>query len=308
MPDLLRVGDTVPRVISHPNSETTEIAIPLADARSEKALGAALGTLLLATKNLAALIKNPKGLARESKYSSFLVTTFVLPKGKTLGEREFFERCAEFPKLHKKMVAYARNVNSRSHGISGLDGDLCHDETHPAGCYAIVPLALRDKKYIDPLIEHMLGWDMDHETFHLSLIDELLKRHKICDETMRLLAYRAIDGGGQNGPQNLAVAYARRGLKRKLAPPGAIEAFATLVAKQSKRVPGAGKRGDGPRHYLEIYVVIAARALFGKDAKKVDRFIDVFRKRKVTFSASALAAGQVVEPREPPDFALEWDA
>lgn len=133
-------------MISHPDSETTEIRIPLADARSEKALGAALEALVKATKDLAALIKNPKELAGESKYSFFLVTTFELPKKKTLDERELFERCVKFPKLHEKMVAYTENVNSRSHGIVGLDGDLCHDETHPAGCYAIVPLALRDKK------------------------------------------------------------------------------------------------------------------------------------------------------------------
>ncbi len=259
--------------ITRPDEETTHVSIPLADAGSEKALGAALDELLRTTKNLGKLVKK----------APFLVTTFELPKKKTLDERAFFERCVKFPKLHAKMVKYTQSVNSRKHVVKGLEGDLCHDEEHPAGCYAIVPLALKDKRYIDPLIEHMLGWDMDYETFHASLIDELLKLYGICDETLRLLAYRAVDGGGQDGPQNLAVASARRGLKKKLEAPGAIEAFAKLIAKQSKRVPGEGKLGDGPRHYLEIYVANAAEALFSGDGSKLERFLDVFRKRKVNF-------------------------
>ena len=180
--------------VSHPDAETTRVRIALEDSHSEKSLGDALDALVSVTKNLEALIRNKGAHAKLAKYAFYLVTTFHTPRRKFLRERVFFVRCSKHASLDEQTLAYVRNVNSRARGIRGMTGDLGHSDMRPAGCFAIVPLALREARFIPALIEHMRGADMDHETFHASLIEELLTRHGLCEETMDLVAYRAVDG------------------------------------------------------------------------------------------------------------------
>lgn len=293
--------------VTHPDAETTHVRVLLANSHDASALGEALDALVTVTTDLKRLIANPQPLAKQSKYAWYLTSTFHTPKRTFLRERSFFARCAGHPELHPAMATYARNVNSRKRGIRGMETDLGHSDMRPAGCFAYVPLALRDPKYIELFIESMWGTDMDHETFHGSFIEELLARHGLRAETMRLLAFRAVEAAGQDGNRNLKLAYEGHGLREKLSARGGLEAFAKLVDDVSERVAGPGRPGDGaPRHYRELYVANAGKALFQRDPEKLTRWLDFFRKRGLKLSAADAKpeATRDATPFRP--FATEW--
>ncbi len=271
-----------PRVrIEHPNSETTRLRIALSDSRTREGLEVGLDALLEATRDLGALITNPKELGSDEKYAWYLVTTFHTPAKTFLREGRFFERCARFPALHAKMLQYAKQVDAKARGLRVAFGNgLSHDDTHPAGCYAIVPLVMRDPRHVDALIEHMRGSDLDHESFHASLIETLIVVHGLCDPIRDLLAFRAVDGAGQHGEDNLRLAVQRHGFGEELRAPNGVEAFAARVDRISRRAPGS-KGPDGA--YRALYVANAGKALFAGDPVKYARWLALFEKRRLSF-------------------------
>jgi hypothetical protein len=256
--------------------ETVRIRIPLEDSHDERALGVALAALVKLTSSMKKLVQ---------KDTMYVVTTFhVRATKKWIGERVFFERCSKYDALHPNMLAYVRNVTDR-------ERDLGHSDMRPIGCFAIVPLALRDPKYIRALAEHMRGTDLDHETFHAALIDELVRRHGLREETMELLAYRAVDGAGQNGEENLAR------VRGKLD----VDAFAALVDRISKRKPGQARSG-----YRELYVANAGKALFAGEPEKFERWLAFFVERGLKFDARDRELPARSEPRDITPFRQEW--
>lgn len=281
------------------DDETTRLRVVLRDSHDPEALGEALATLVLATRNLEKLLSKPRRF--------YLQTTFHTPKRTFLRERAFFERCVRHPALRDAMAAYARNVNSRKRGVKGMSTDLGHSDMRPAGCFAYVPLALRDPKYIELFIESMWGTDMDHETFHAALIEELLVRHGLCDETMRLLAFRAVEAAGQDGERNLKLAYAHHGLAEKLASRAGLEAFAKLVDETCERRPGPARPKDGyPRHYRELYVANAGKALFQREPQKLAQWLDYFRGRGLRFSSDQIQIERARDAERFGSFREEW--
>ncbi len=284
--------------VIRPDVETVRLRVPLSNGRSEASLGESLDALVSITRDLNKLVRK----------AWYLTTTFHTPERTFLRERAFFARCVAFPRLHDGMAAYARNVNSRKRGLK-LETDLMHSDMRPAGCFAYVPLALAEPRFIELFIESMWGTDMDHESFHASLVEELLVRHGLRNETMRLLAFRAVDGAGQNGDANLRLAYEKHGLSEKLAERGGVEAFAKLVDDISQRAPGPAKARDhNPRHYRELYVALAGKALFHKDKKKFDAWLDYFRGRGLKFSTDDAKADTRRAQFEPAAFEDEWTA
>ena len=256
--------------------ETVRNRIPLEDSKDERALGVALAALVKLTSSMKKLVQ---------KDTMYVVTTFhVRATKKWIGERVFFERCAKHEELHPSMLAYARNVTDR-------ERDLGHSDMRPIGCFAIVPLALRDPKYIGALVEHMRGTDLDHETFHEALIDELVRRYGLRDETMELLAYRAVDGAGQNGEENL------RRVREKID----VDVFAALVDRISRRKPGPVRSG-----YRELYVANAGKALFAGEPEKWKRWLAFFGERGLSFDARDRELPEPRTPRPPAPFRQTW--
>jgi hypothetical protein len=294
--------------VTHPDEETTRVKIVLERSRHEEALGASLDALVSVTDDLEKLIRNPKSFAKSSKYSWYLVTTFHTPERRFVRERRFFERCARHPKLHECMLAYVRNVNARER-IPALRTDFGHSDMRAAGCFAIVPLVLHDARYLPALIEHMRGTDMDHETFHEALIEELLKRHGLCEETLDLLAFRAVDGAGQAGGNNMKLAMSRHGLRELLAAPSGLERFAERVDRISRRKPGESWKTGAPnaRGYREIYVANAGQSLFEGDPRSFSAWLAFFRTRGLAFGARDEALSAASKPRDPGAFADAWN-
>ncbi len=293
--------------VTHPDEETTRVKIALERSRDEDSLGASLDALVKVTGNLDKLIRNPKAFAKSSKHSWNLVTTFHTPAKRFVRERRFFERCAKHPALHERMLTYVRNVNARAR-IPGLRTDLGHSDMRPAGCFAIVPLVLRDARYIPALVEHMRGTDMDHETFHEALVEELVKRHGLCEEVLDLLAFRAVDGAGQAGGNNMKLAMARHGLRGLLAAPKDLERFAERVDRISQRKPGESWKTREPnaRGYRELYVANAGQSLFEGDPESFAAWLAFFRARGLKFDAANETLPPPREPRDPGPFADNW--
>jgi hypothetical protein len=155
-------------------------------------LGRALGALVDEVGNLHSLLAVKNFRTERSE----LNTRFATSDG-MLDERDFFARCAEHDELHPLMLEYVRRLATGTHGVSfGSDDTLWHTSMYPVGSFAIVPLAMRDRRYIPALVDHMRACDLGHASFHGVLVDRLLSIHGICDETVDLLAFRPGDGSG----------------------------------------------------------------------------------------------------------------
>ena len=120
---------------------------------------------------------------------------------------------------------------------------------------------------------------MDHESFHPSLIEELLVRHGIREETLDLLAWRAIESDGQSR-ENLEQAVRDHGLLAKIEEHGGVEAFVDRALRINRRV-----------NYLPIYVGSAGRSLFAGRQADFERWLALFEARGLVFEAG---------DREPP--------
>lgn len=239
--------------------ETIHFRVPLKDSKDPKALGAALDELVRLSSKLYAKMD-------DDDETLYVKSTFHTPEKKWIRERVFFARTSKHPELDQKTLAYVKNVSNRKR-------DLGHNDMRPVGSYAIVPIVLRDKKHIGALIEHMRGTDLDHESFHASLIEELLVRYGLCEETLDLVAYRAVDGAGQSGKTNLELAYEKHGLREKLEGRG-LEDFAARVDRISQRKPKKNYSG-----YRELYVANAGKALFAREPEKFARWLAFFEKK-----------------------------
>ncbi len=217
--------------------------------------------------------------------TTYVKSTFHTPQKRWIRERVFFARTSKHAELDAKTLAYVKNVSNRKR-------DLAHNDMRPIGSYAIVPLAPRDKKYIAALIEHMRGTDLDHETFHAALVEELFSRNGLCEQTMDLLAYRAVDGAGQEADANLRLAYARHGLCEKLEGDG-LEDLAARVDRISRRKPGEVFSG-----YRELYVANAGKALFSGAPEAHLRWLAFFGKRGLKLDVDARTLPEACEPRD----------
>jgi hypothetical protein len=244
--------------------EYARIRVPLDDSKNPSSLGKALDALVDFTSDV-------KHLREVPGEESYLVSTFHTPAKKWIRERVFFTRCAKHPALHPAMLAYVANVNlkARGHGPP-----LAHTDFHPAGSFAIVPLVLADPKYIGALIDHLRGWDMDHESWHAALIDELLRRHGVREETIRLLAWRAVESDGQTD-ENLVQAVRDHSLLAKLEPFGGLDGFAERAHALNQR-----------KAFAPLYIANGGRALCTGDPAAFARWLAWFEARGVVFEAT----------------------
>jgi hypothetical protein len=226
--------------------ECTVVDVPLASLADRAALEAALDELLAVTSDLPNVLRLPDG-----ELSWALAFRFVMPDGAVLPEPAVQAACVGHPALWPKMLRYVQQIDLRSHDLALPYSEMLgHDELFPAGSFAIVELALADARHIAPLIEHLRGVDLDHESFHFALIDRLLTRHGVCDETLDLLAFRAVDGAGQNGQDNLVLAVRGHGLLEHWRAFGGFEQFVTRLKEKTRRTA-----------YLSLYLANALHAL-----------------------------------------------
>ena len=124
-------------------------------------------------------------------------------------ESEFWPMAVKFPNLHEQIAQYVKQVNNTDYATS------FQDEFHASGGFAIAELCLADKKWCGLLGKLLLLWDMEHETFQLELIDELVERYGSCDEILQLLAYR-ISADGQHSDEQIAAALFGHGLIKQI--------------------------------------------------------------------------------------------
>ncbi|MBX3263490.1 MAG: hypothetical protein KIS78_06335 [Labilithrix sp.] len=253
----------------HPDPMTTHVRVSIDGSRTEAGLGAALDALVGVARGF------PRALGEneDEEVPPFLVVTFH-GGGRWLSERRFFERAVRFASLRPAIARYVELVNPASwrsdpFGKTGFWTSIAA----PAGSLAVVPLALSDVKYVATAIQHLRGVDLDHETFHRSFVTELWRRWGPCEETRRLIAFRAVDGAGQHGDEDLRWLAARCELGPAVNADA--DAFARLVDAESKR-----------ERYRALYVANAGRSLFADAPGRFARWLEFFEERGLAFEAS----------------------
>lgn len=271
---------------------TLRLRVPLDESRTERGLGRALDALVDATRSL------PRELTRDTDDTkSFFFVSFHTPAKKWLTERRSFERAARFPALAARTIAYAEHVNPSLWKKDPFHGaGLWTSIMAPAGSHALVPLVLVGAPHVPALVTHLRGVDLDHETFQRALIAELVRKHGLTEEVLDLLAFRAVDGAGQHGTQDLAWLVAHTPFGAYIAAPGGLERFAERVHGRSRRTSA---------HYLALYVANAGRGLFS-EPKRFEEWMAWFARHGLRQSP-ADRAHAVVAPYAPPPFAAAWE-
>jgi hypothetical protein len=271
---------------------TLRLRVPLDDGRSELGLMRALDTLVGFTKNLLKLVT-----ADKSDIKSFLLVTFHTPQKKWVSERRFFERCAKFPQLSPKVIAFAENTNPSRWSKDPFHGaGLWTSIMAPAGSLAVVPLALREPIHIAALIEQFRGADLDHETFHRGLVTELVRRYGLREETRALLAFRAVDGTGQCGCDDLRWLAAKTPFGDEIRADGGLEAFALRVHESSRR-----------KNYRPLYVSNAGKALFDASPPRFRTWLSFFESHGLKFDETEKKPDPARAPYAPEPFDAVWE-
>lgn len=269
---------------SFPTPETLELHFDLPDdwdglRKSPEVLGAALDALLAVGRTF------PEGLVPpgENGPATNVVMTFATPGGDDILEREFLELCSCFPELHARMIEWVRAVNpTRMASGAKRPRELFTSILAHAGALAVVPLALRDPRYVDELTDHLRGVDLDHETFQGPLIAEIVRRHGLTPAVLRLIALRAVDKAGQNGFEDLRWLYERGGLATYLSTTEAREGFARLVEESSQRTS-----------YRALYVAGAGKHLYASEPEKFADWLAFFEARGLVFDAQDRSLSEV---------------
>jgi hypothetical protein len=123
---------------------------------------------------------------------------------------EFWLVACQFPSLHDRIWT---TLNKIEHMLAAASlagsgrADLREDETTAFAEPLVTLLALQDRRFVDAYRRFMNHWDMDHEVDQFDLIDLIVRTHKICAETERLLYDRATISAGQNGEPQIEDLY-----------------------------------------------------------------------------------------------------
>ncbi len=215
-----------------------------------------------------------------------------------MSERRFFERCAEHSSLAKNIKAYIQAVNPKRWPKDPFSGaGYWTSIVTPAGSLAIVPLALRAPEHLPDLVEHLRGVDLDHETFQSSLTIELVKRHGWTNAMLDFVAFRAVDGAGQNGCGDLRWLSRHGALDDLLTTDAEIQSFAERVDRVSQRKK---------ERYRSLYVASAGKALFSDSEQQFARWLAFFAGRGLEFSDQERTLDPVHESKTA-DFDEVWD-
>jgi hypothetical protein len=275
--------------VSHPDAVTTHVRVPIENSRTEQGLRAALELLLATTKKLPGIL----GENEDEEVPPFLVVTFHSSNPRRwLSERRFFERCARFSALRPLVARYVEQVSPKRWKHDPFAGTgFWTSMMTPAGALAAVPLALADASHVETAITHLRGSALGNETFHRSFITEAVERHGV-DATLRLIAFRAVDGQGQNGEADLQWLMTRA-LRQHLDREGGLEAFAALVDEISER-----------KNYRALYVSNAGKGLFSRDPERFARWLRAF---DLPFDEHERTLGEAREPYAPRPWKEAWN-
>ncbi|MGE0402034.1 MAG: DUF6138 family protein [Kofleriaceae bacterium] len=236
------------------------------DLVSPAGLATALDELLDVTSDLRSLLR----VGPDHRTELFeLASWWVTPDGK-VDERELFARCVRHEELHDRMVRYVRQIAAGQVGITfSLVEGLCHDAMFPAGSFAVVPLAFHSPHYLPLLVEHLRSVDLGHESFHRALIDRLLATHGICEETFDLLVFRAGDGVGQAGMDNLRSAVHWHQLRQHWTRFGGADGFRERLRERSESLPDDAEDPD----YIQYRLKKIGACLLGDEPGALEQWL-----------------------------------
>jgi len=171
------------------------VVIFILSAFIESDIEAALDYLIASTTNLTKFLQ----LSDDGSQAEHFCLRFGESEAIMRHEREFWVEAVRFSNLHEKIAHYAKQVNDFG------PTDSFQDEAHARGAFAISELLLADARWCMLFGELLFQWDMDHETFQEVVIEVALRKHRLSDDTIELLACRTM-AGGQNVDTQVATA------------------------------------------------------------------------------------------------------
>ena len=107
-----------------------------------------------------------------------------------------FQKMMGHPELEQKAAAFVTHLNRWSRET---EVQLWHDDELPLGAQEAFVMGMCDSQYIELYCDLLKTCDMDHETVQWEHIDCLIAEHGLCEETIKLMAYRLGVGIGQGG-------------------------------------------------------------------------------------------------------------
>ena len=223
-------------------------------------------------------------------------TVAEVMKHQLLSERRFFERVARHVGLRALASQYIDCVSPKHWSSDPFRGaGFWTSILTPAGALGAVPLALADVGFVDTAIRHLRGCDLDHETFQRAFIAELVRRHGYRDETLRLIAFRAVDGQGQSGVRDLQWLVAEAGFRAVVAGSDGLSRFAHQVDLESQR-----------REYRALYVANAGKGLFFDAPERFEAWLAFFEARGLQFDEYDRTL-RASDPYAPPPWEEAWE-
>ena len=106
------------------------------------------------------------------------------------------------------------------------------DAEVPFGLTLATALVRTDKKYCHMLGSFLKTLDMDHEVYESDVIDDVLKKYGLCEETLNLIAVRAFPACGQFGSEQLEHIFETYEFEEKLSNPLLYECFLNAAKRE----------------------------------------------------------------------------
>ncbi|MBU2997952.1 hypothetical protein KO500_16035 [Cellulophaga baltica] len=169
-------------------------------------------------------------------------------------EKAFFEEVAEHSSLQSLIFDYCDVTDNGEEGTRiWVMGEYMQGT--PAGTYAILALANKNKKWISKYIDFLKTNDLDNEFEQMWHIKALIEKYGWCKETCSLAIARNVSCCGQTGKEQCA-AFLDEGLLDYLNSEENRKEFIDLISQEFEEWDQVELRlKDGSKKYYIVYVV-----------------------------------------------------
>ena len=170
-------------------------------------------------------------------------------------EESFFNEAVLYNSLAEAMLEYADVTASGDEGQRIIMPENDEYESHPAGTFAVLALALHNRKRIDDYIGFLRTNDLDSEEVQMWHIASIIEKYGWCEETVKLAVARNISCCGQGGREQFKT-FAEDGLRDYLADPDKRKAFLENIRSEFLSWDKLTSRmQDSSEKYFRTYIV-----------------------------------------------------
>jgi hypothetical protein len=195
----------------------------------------------------------------------------------SLDEEAFFREAAQHDSLADAILEYTKATDNGDEGIRIMMPENDNYESYPAGTFAILALALRDKKWIADYIAFLRTNDMDSEVMQLWDIKSIVEQYGWCEETTKLAIARNVSCCGQGGREQFEQ-FVEEGLADYLTKPENRKKFLSNIQQEFEewRSLALYLEEESEKYYKKYvlsYVNHFEKALTKEEMKVLEKFL-----------------------------------